>query len=145
MDFMCFASLPCFVAFCSSLYRHEAEGAACMWGTKQTLKPSWPDYFWLILLPGAVSGLCWLPGASRWRFSLPFPDLLWRLRNMWKDHVKANAFRDCLYLYKTQEQAQFSLPGCPVIPKVISEALNQSGQRMILQLKITIPFPRKTR
>lgn len=87
--FVCLASLPWFVAFCSSLYWHEAEGAACMWGRKKTAKSSWTLYFWLVLLPGAVSGLCWRPGAFRWRFSMPFPDLLWRLRNMWKGHVKA--------------------------------------------------------
>lgn len=80
-----------FLLCCFLLFSVQAWGrGSCLHvGDKANPEALLADYFWLILLPGAVSGLCWLPGASRWRFSLPFPDLLWRLRNMWKDHVKA--------------------------------------------------------
>lgn len=134
---MCFASLPCFVASCSSLSRREAED------TKWTSVSSWPVHFWLILLPGAVSGLCWLPRAPTWRFSLSFLHLVWRLQ-LYKRSCQSQAFRACLYLYNPGAGAVLS-PRLPCYFKGDLWCTYLSGRRMLLQLKITSPFPRKTR
>ena len=58
-------------------------------------------------------------------FPLPFPDLLWRLRNMWKDHVKAMLSGIVFTCIQHRSRHSSLSQEYPVISKVISDALTR--------------------
>lgn len=134
---MCFASLPCFVGSCSSLSRREAED------TKWTPVSSWPVHFWLVLLPGAVSGLCCFPEPPCEGFHC-HSLILCEGCGIYKRSCQSQAFRACLYLCNPGAGAVLS-PRIPCYFKGDLWCTYLSGRRMLLQLEITPPFPRKTR
>lgn len=63
------------------------------------------------------------PVLASWSFQMKVFHALPSSSMKAKEYVKRScqscAFRDCLYLYVTQEQAQFSLPGYPVISIIL--------------------------